>query len=260
MWMVTPRRAASARIRSSWCSAPSTRTTQVRWRCRSRAPAWPNAAAIMLGRVVPHRPGQPFRRRFGPGPQRAAAVPPAGRGDDVVRAARGRLGIVDAGQGGHPLAVRFLPGGQPGPHPALAGGSPGGGRAQRPRPHHDPLGVGGDHQQRRGGARHRDTGGVERGDIGGGAHHGLLDLPLADHRPAAAGDGGVRGLERAARRLHGGQPGQGMGMTAGRQRQGGISRAQVRCPRAAPGAPGDLHRAEQRGQQPADGRSPPGSA
>jgi hypothetical protein len=41
-----------------------------------------------LGGVVPHRSGQPFRRSFRPGPQRAVPVPAAGRGDDVVRAAR----------------------------------------------------------------------------------------------------------------------------------------------------------------------------
>ena len=56
-------------------------------------------------------------------------MPAAGRGDHVVRAARGRLGVVDACQGGHPLSVRLLPGGQPGAHPAPAGGGPGGGRA-----------------------------------------------------------------------------------------------------------------------------------
>jgi hypothetical protein len=103
----------------------------------------------------------------------------------------------------------------------------------------------------RGGARHRDTGRVERGDIRGGAHRRLLDLPLADHRAAAAGDGRVRGLERAARRFRRCEPGQGMGTPGRRQGQGGIGRAQVRGPRAAPRAPGDLHRAEQRGQQPA---------
>jgi hypothetical protein len=178
-------------------------------------------------------------------------VPAAGRGDDVVRAARGRLGIVDAGQGGHPLAVGFLPGRQPGAHLALAGGGFRGGRAQRPGPHHDPLGVGGDHQQRRGGGWHRDAGGVERGDIRRGAHRRLLDLPLADRRPAAAGDGRVRGLERAARRFCRREPGQGMGAPGRRQGQGGISRVEVGCPRAAPGAPGDLHLAEQAGQQPA---------
>ena len=46
MLTVTPRRLASARISSSWCSAPSTSTTHVRRCCGSRASAWPNAAAI----------------------------------------------------------------------------------------------------------------------------------------------------------------------------------------------------------------------
>jgi hypothetical protein len=84
------------------------------------------------GGVVFDRPGQPFRSGFGPGPQRAATVAAAGRGDDVVRAARCWLGVVDARQSGHPFAVRFFPGGQPGPHPALAGGGFGGGRRSAP--------------------------------------------------------------------------------------------------------------------------------
>jgi hypothetical protein len=158
-----------------------------------------------LGRVEFHRSGQPFRLRPGPGAERAVTVAPAGLGDHVVRAARGWLGVVDTGQGSHPLAVRFLPGRQPGPHLALAAGGPGGRRAQRSGPHHDPLGIGGKYQQRRGGARHRDAGGVERGDVGGGAHHGLLELPFAHHRSAAAGEGRVRGLERAAGGFHRGR-------------------------------------------------------
>jgi hypothetical protein len=65
-----------------------------------------------LGRVEFHRPGQPFRLRPGPWAKRAVTVAPAGLGDHVVRAARGWVGVVDAGQGGHPLAVGFLPGRQ----------------------------------------------------------------------------------------------------------------------------------------------------
>ena len=175
-----------------------------------------------------------------------------------MRAAWCRLGVIDACQGGHPLAVRLLPGCQPGAHLALAGGRLGGGRPQRPGPHHDPLGIRGDHQQRRGGARHRDAGGVEGGDVPGGVYHGLLDLPLADHRPAAAGDRRVRGLERAARGLQHGQARQGMGVPGRRQRQGRIGRVKVARSRAAPGAPGHLHRAEQRGQQPAVAGLQPG--
>jgi hypothetical protein len=174
----------------------------------------------------------------------------SGRGDDVVRAPGGGISIVDAGQGGHPLAAGFLPWGQPGPHPALPCCGFGGGRAQRLGAHHDPLGVGGNHQQRRGGARHRDTGGIERGDIPGRGYDRLLDLPLAHHRAAIAGDRGMRGLERAAHCFDRSQPRQGMGRTAGRQRQDSIGRAQVRRPRPAPGAPGDLYRAEQGGQLP----------
>ena len=60
--------------------------------------------------------------------------------------------------------------------------------------------------------------------------HGLLNLPLAHHRPAAAGDGRVRGLKRAARRLQHGQAGQGMGVPGRRQRQGLRARADDRVP------------------------------
>jgi len=74
------------------------------------------------------------------------------------------------------------------------------------------------------------VGGVERGDVPGGVHPGLLDLPLAHHRPAAAGDRGVRGLERAAYYLQDGQAGQGMGVPGRRQRQGGIGRVEVPAP------------------------------
>ena len=49
-----------------------------------------------------------------------------------------------------------------------------------------------------------------RGYIGGGVHHSLLEPPLADHVPAAAGDGRVRGIERAAGRLDRGQLRQGV--------------------------------------------------
>lgn len=62
-----------------------------------------------------------------------------GRGDHVVRAARGRLGVVDARERSHPLAVRLLPGRQPGAPPALVGGGLGGGQAQRLGPHHYPF-------------------------------------------------------------------------------------------------------------------------
>ena len=131
-WIVTARRAASARIRSSWCSAPSTRTTQVRRCCGPRAPASSNAAAITSAGAAPDRPGQPLGPGLRPGPGRAGAAPAAGRGDDVVRAAPGRLGVVDGDQGGHSLAVRFLPGRQPGPHLPDPGGGLRGGRPQSP--------------------------------------------------------------------------------------------------------------------------------
>jgi hypothetical protein len=83
-----------------------------------------------------------------------------GRGD-VVRAARDRLGVVDADRGGHPLALDFSPSDQPDSYPALPdsypalpdsypalpdsypalpGGGFGGGRAQHFEPHRDPFG------------------------------------------------------------------------------------------------------------------------
>jgi hypothetical protein len=65
-----------------------------------------------LGRVLADGPGQPLGPGLRPGPQRAGAVPAAGRGDHVVRAALRRPGVVDGDQGGHSLAVRLLPGRQ----------------------------------------------------------------------------------------------------------------------------------------------------
>ena len=150
MWIVTPRRAASARIRSSWCSAPSTRTTQVRWWPGSRASASSNAAAIISAGSLRTDPASHLARAFGPGRGRRMPLPAAGRGDHVVRAAFRGLGVVDGDQGGHSLAVRFLPGCQPGAHLPQLGGGLRGGRPERPGPHHDALAVGGqDHQRRR---------------------------------------------------------------------------------------------------------------
>jgi len=142
MLIVMPRRAASARIRPSWCSAPPGQDDPGPLAGRVAGFGLAGRGGDHLGRIVFRRPGQPLGSDLGPGPELTVAVPPAGRGDHVVRAARGRLGVVDARQGGHPLAVRLLPGHQPGAHLALAGGGLGGGRAQRPGPHHHPLAVG----------------------------------------------------------------------------------------------------------------------
>src|SRR5215472_9654615 len=76
------------------------------------------------GGVVHHRPGQPFRCRFGPWPQLPAAVPAAGRSDDVVRAPRGRLGVVDAGQGSPSACGRVSPRGSAGSASGPAGRRP----------------------------------------------------------------------------------------------------------------------------------------
>ena len=77
-WMVTPRRAASARMRPSWCSAPSTRTTQVR--------RWQRVAGLGLVErggdhvrgVLADGPGQPLGQGLRPGPERAGAGRPPG--------------------------------------------------------------------------------------------------------------------------------------------------------------------------------------
>jgi hypothetical protein len=200
-----------------------------------------------LAGVAPHGPGQPLVPGLRPGPERAGAVSAAGRGDHVMRAAPGRLGVVDGDQGGHSLAVRFLPGRQPGPHlPQPRRGLRGGG-PQRPGPHHDALAVGRHDQQRPRCARLRDPGGIERGDIDGGMHDGLLELPLADDRAAAAGDRVVRVIEGVAVRLQHGQLRQGMRVQAGRQGQGRVGRAEVARSRL----PGDPHRAGQGGEPPA---------
>jgi hypothetical protein len=59
--------------------------------------------------VLADGPGQPLGQRFRSWPGLSRAVPAAGRGDQVVRPAFRRLGVVDGDQGGHPLPVRFLP-------------------------------------------------------------------------------------------------------------------------------------------------------
>ena len=205
-----------------------------------------------VGGVLADGPGQPPGPGLRAGPERAGAVAAAGRGDHVVRAAPGWLGVVDGDQGGHSLAVRLLPGPSlPGAHlPSFAAAFAVAARSA-PGRITTPLAVGRqDHQHRRR-ARLRDPGGVERGDIGGGVHDGLLDLPLADDRPAPAGNRRMRGVERAAGRLQGGEFREGTGVPSGRQRQGGVGGAVIGRPRPAPGAPGHRHRAEQRGQQPA---------
>ena len=75
-----------------------------------------------------------------------------------------------------------------------------------------------------------DAGGVEGGDVPGGVHHGLLDLPLADHRPAA-GDRRVRGLEPAARAASSTARRARVRVVPGRwQRQGGIGRERLPAP------------------------------
>lgn len=92
----------SAWIRSSWWRAPSTRTI----------PAVVFGVAGFglvesggddLGRVLLDGSGQPLVGGDRSGPRAAVAGAAAGRGDHVVRAAHGRICVVDAGQRRHPF-------------------------------------------------------------------------------------------------------------------------------------------------------------
>jgi hypothetical protein len=87
-WTVTARRAASARIRSSWCSAPSTRTIQVRSWPGSLASASSNAAAIDVPSVELHPKGFGLGLTYHQGP-----VPPSRSDHPVVHG----LELVDPG-------------------------------------------------------------------------------------------------------------------------------------------------------------------
>src|SRR6266498_178024 len=204
MWTLTPRRAASARARSSWWRAPSTSTTQVRRWVGSRCSAWSKTAWMTCSLSAVTEPVSHFAW--------AALVAAAlggggGDADDIVAAAGGRGGVVGHPQGGHPFACGFLAAGQPGairPRPfglgRLQGRLP-----QRLGAHHHALAVHRQHQHGGVGARlgHHATG--ERVDVGRGGHGQQFDPPLAHHLPTAAGYrlGGL--VERATHR-HPGQP------------------------------------------------------
>src|SRR6266545_2170051 len=244
MWTATPRRAASARTRSSWWRAPSTSTTQVRRWEGSRWVAW-------LG----DRAGQPLRLGLGADPAAALAAWALGGGggdaDDIVGAAGGRGGVVGHPQGGHPFAGGLLAAGQPGairPWPFRLGGVPGR-LPQRLGAHHHALAVHTHHQHGGVGARLGYHGTGERVDVGGGGHGQLLDLPLAHHLPAAATDRLGRLVERAAHRLNGGQPPQPVAVAPPGQPQGRIGRVDVALAGGAPGAPVHHDRPEDAGQQ-----------
>src|SRR6266516_2332214 len=123
MWMVTLRRAASVRIRSSWWRAPSTSTIQVRRWVGSRCWAWSKTAAMPCWLLVAIDPvshlavatGPWRRRRPPPSPAAVALIVMArdGRGHDIVGPAGRRVGVVDRAQGRHPLTALLLPAGQP---------------------------------------------------------------------------------------------------------------------------------------------------
>jgi hypothetical protein len=97
---------------------------------RVAGPASLKAVAIIWAGWLRTDPASHFALAREPFLGTRGSVPPAGRGDHVVRAALRRLGVVDTHHGGHPPAVRFLPGRQPGPHLPRAGGGPGSGRPQ----------------------------------------------------------------------------------------------------------------------------------
>jgi hypothetical protein len=72
--------------------------------------------------------------------------------------------------------------------------------------------------------------GEEGGDVDGGVHVGLLELPLADDRPAPAAHRRARGLERAAGRLARGQLRQGVRGPAAWQGQAASAGQKLRAP------------------------------
>lgn len=97
--------------------------------------------------IVLDRACQPLGLRFRPGARDADGAAAARWGDDVVRAAHGRIGVVDGGQGRHPLAPGLLSDGQAGAEGSLrALGRLAGGFAQMARAHDDALAVHGQHQ------------------------------------------------------------------------------------------------------------------
>ena len=240
-------------------AAPSTRTTQMRGRQRVAGFGLIERGSDHVGRVLLYRRGQPLPFALGLG--RGMRFPCRRRAGRSHRA------------GGAPTARHRRPpprwpcacGSVSRRRPAGCGSGPFGRPPARwpgaaPRAASRPLS-----RPRRSPAAPRrtagtDAGGVERADVGGGPHDGLLDLPLADHCPAAAGDRRVRGLERAAHCLLDSQPGQGVELPERRQRQGRIGQAEVGCP--GDGARRTASPAPCRTAWPAAcrGRSPPGSA
>src|SRR5271165_868761 len=191
------------------------------------------------GDVIGDRGGQPLapRLRF---PRLSPALrlrclrlllPPLlrGRADDILRRARDRGGVVDAGQLGHPLAAVLLPGRQPGRELALRrGGGLRGRRAQRTGQHHDALPVEG--QDQRPAVRRRDdhAGQIERLHMRGAAAGQLLCLPFSYYYAGRAGDRGGRRLHRAARGLDRGQLAQPVGVLLLRQVQFPVQQVHVR--------------------------------
>src|SRR6266540_3613886 len=139
MWTATPRRAASARTRSSWWRAPSTSTTQVRRWVGSRWVAWSNTVAMTCSLLAVTEPVSHFARAFGPtlrvrSPLRAPAA--------------GQPGAI----GARPFRLGRLPGRL----------------AQRLGAHHHALAVHRQHQHGGVGARLGHHGAVERVDVGRG--------------------------------------------------------------------------------------------
>ncbi|WP_190195246.1 hypothetical protein [Streptomyces minutiscleroticus] len=190
----------------------------------------------VLGRMD-DRSGQPLRRRGRRAGGRGWAAA-GGWGDDVVRPAGRRVGVEDAGQGGHPLAVRLLAGGEPGAQRppggpmCLQGGGP-----QRFGAHHDVLALDLQDQQSADGRRQRHPLPVVGVDVPGGFGDEAFGLALAQHLPAAAVDRRLCLIVGAADRLGDGEPAQAVGVPARGQGQRGVGEMDAAQALVPPGAP-----------------------
>jgi hypothetical protein len=247
----TPRRVASAWIRSIWWLLPSTSAIQVRACVGSRRAASSKTrpttmAALSVTLAVSHLFADRGVGLLGVG---IGAGVLAG-GEDVGWGARDRVGVVDGADLGQAFAVAFLALGQPGGQ--LRGGRGcgcGGGRAQRVGAHDDALAVDGQDQHVSAGTGRGTALGVEVLDVGRGPPGELFGLAFAQPEPGGPFDrlGGV--VEGAPCRFEGGQLPQAVRVLLHWQVQCRVGGIQVGVPAAAVGQPGYRHLAEHRGQR-----------
>jgi hypothetical protein len=202
----------------------------------------------VLGRVD-DRAGQPFRRGFRPGPGCSFAAAAVGWGDDVVGSAGRGIGVEDAGQGGHPFAVRLLARSEPGAHRPPGGpvGFEGGG-PQGLGPHDNALAVELQDQEGVGGRRQRDLVLVEGVDVPGGFDDEVFGLAFAQHLPAPPLDRRLGLVVGTADGFGDRQPAQAVRVAACGQGQGPVGGVDAGQPLLPPGAPLDSDRAEHAGQ------------